>query len=581
MSTVATLSSLPSPVPEETLASWLDRIFIHSDNFHRRASRRSVLGAPWRNVSGLLPYRLREFADSVGQHFYSDAELLNRHTFYPYFVAGLSKGTESELARRIFEGGRGPLCPAREPLGLTARPDVKRRCPRCEMEDIQSRGFYVERRYNIAPFVTRCPFHGDYLSILGDGVESELASFRWKEVQSDAVRRNAQRFASETQSLLEGRGVTRSMCCHRLKAIGYVTEKGSLRAGALVGALRNYFADGFEDGMLSQLTADEYELRQALQRISRAHRSIHPVFLALLSIFADAHDHKTPEDVETRPVSVWRYQDIDASHIEGCNSVTEVARKLGVAAITATQLLKRSGHAGKFKVRFTDDIPEAIVRELETGQPIITIAERYNVSPLRVYRLMRSTQGLLERRRALGKDAELRLRRARAEAVRIAQGRVITVGEFRNRCRPDYQWLFKHDKDWLNAYLGTLAKPVAPPRRRRRSSLNAKAVASEADLLSVAYGAATQADEHRPYRASRKRIATLLKLNDHAVKVRERFGSHLPAEQDDAFVLRRLKWLETLSPEMAGRSATSRLKAAGLRGTKQRRAICAAAYEDD
>ncbi|WP_412524152.1 TniQ family protein [Burkholderia sp. S-53] len=219
MSTVATLSSLPSPVPEETLASWLDRIFIHSDSFHRRASRRSVLGAPWRNVSGLLPYRLREFADSVGQHFYSDAELLNRHTFYPYFVAGLSKGTESELARRIFEGGRGPLCPAREPLGLTARPDVKRRCPRCEMEDIQSRGFYVERRYNIAPFVTRCPFHGDYLSILGDGVESELASFRWKETQSDAVRRNAQRFARETQSLLEGRGVTRSMCCHRLKAV--------------------------------------------------------------------------------------------------------------------------------------------------------------------------------------------------------------------------------------------------------------------------------------------------------------------------------------------------------------------------
>ncbi|QQC63164.1 TniQ family protein [Paraburkholderia ginsengisoli] len=574
-------SSLPAPVQEETLASWLDRVYIHSDSFHRRANRRSVLGAPWRNVSGLLPYRLRVFADSVGQHFYSDTELLTLHTFYPYFAATMTDTAGRDLAERIFSGGRGPLCPTREPLSLAARPDVGRYCLQCQREDRISLGFDVGRRYNVAPFVTRCPFHGDFISVLSDGVERDLASFRWKESQSATTRRNAQQFARETQRLLEGCGATLMTCRHRLEAMGYMTKEGSLRVKQLVDESRAHFADGFEDQALSRLVADKEMLRRAFQRLSDTRRSIHPAYLILLNLFTEAHSSDVPTSEKTEPSGVWRHEDLRKSAVEGCSSVTAVARKLGVATTTATLLLRRAGLADRFNVRQPDDGIAAILRDLEAATPVASVAAHHGVTPLRVYRLMRTAPGLIERRRERAYVAELKLRRSTAEAARTTDGRVITAAEFRGTYRNDYCWLLKHDKEWLRVYLATLTRSAVSASRTGRSSLTVEAAASEIELLRRAYDSATQIDERRPYRASRKRVAKTLKLNDYAVKIRKELGLLVPAEDDEAFVRRRIEWVKNLSPDLNIGSSERWLKKAGLRRTKNRRSICVAAAREN
>jgi hypothetical protein len=317
-----------------------------------------------------------------------------------------------------------------------------------------------------------------------------------------------------------------------------------------------------------------------MQRMSRERASIHPTYLVLLNVFVDTQALAVQVESHADKASERCHADLDAFDVADCKSVRDLARRLGVATTTASILLKRSGYADQFALKSRDETGEAILRDLEMGQSVETIARRHRASPQRVYRLMREAPGLIERRRAKHECAELEIRRTRATTARLKGGRVMTVSEFRTSHRRDYLWLFKNDKTWLRGYLATLTT-IAPKSVPRRTSLTADAVKSETELLNLAYETVTKHGRRRPYRASRQRVADALALNDYAVRARKSLGTSLPSEPDEQFVVRRLRWASEILPEMAACSSTVRLKTMGLRDSKSRRAVCANEYGEE
>ena len=158
---------------------------------------------------------------------------------------------------------------------------------------------------------------------------------------------------------------------------------------------------------------------------------------------------------------------------------------------------------------------------LLSGAPSNTIAEELGVSVTTVNRLARAQPGFQDLVRKQRTARSLRWYRAAVAQFRSAHPQA-PVTEFRN-ARPEvYMWLYRHDRDWLDAQFEHRKQATGGGAFcdwSRRDAQIAARIRSEAEEL--------LAREGKPRRVSRALLLRRLRVT----AVVEKFGSRMPQTQ--------------------------------------------------
>ncbi len=149
-----------------------------------------------------------------------------------------------------------------------------------------------------------------------------------------------------------------------------------------------------------------------------------------------------------------------------CSSLAAAAQELGVSHATAQAWAATAGVTPRRRPkRLNDELRQSIITALGAGCDKAQIAHAHGVSVETVTRVLRTEIGLQgARAQALQQLARDRARNAWSEAAHSWPQ--ASRKALRSLCPAAFSWLYRHDRDWLLAFVQDLPKAARSPHPR-------------------------------------------------------------------------------------------------------------------
>lgn len=534
--TLPALRLVPRVFDDELLASYWNRVTALHCFSSKRVTTSMAWEERWRNVGVRLPTNVLAFWTRAGHRVLPTAQdWLFLHTMFPVYACALPIDRQRSLSSKLMLGGNGPVVPALSLLASDRQRFSVLVCSRCEEEDVERWGTSVWRRSHNSPGVSVCLDHSRPLErlllrsdpprrlpVLQAGDEIGLSDIRLAKAYVDLLRLTPAELLAFATNL-------------RARANAFLgrAPESAVNSGRVAEHLLDDFAAGWGVNALRASTHRPGEVRSAVAALFASRPKVHPLWIALLNASLapwKAAEAEKPKAVEMR-LSTASLLD----HLRSGSSLTEVSFATGVDVSSLSWLARANGLTFAFRPsKMKDDSLRALFAALSDGRPIEEVAASCGVSVETVYRVLRSHPQVALRRDALRLAANRIARRDQWAALeRSCPG--VSRTELRKLAPALWTWLYRNDREWLQASIKDRVSPERRPRQPRRSRVSLD-ISSPDELFSDIQLLSQQFDAD----ASSPRLSRTKMLQLAGVASTAAFDRLPPPESTRQFVARRL-----------------------------------------
>lgn len=495
------------PLPDETLFSWCSRYHRLAANGHDRTTCLQLFGHHRTGTAHDFPARLGTLATRTGGALGTAAAIIHQRTLLPFYLPFRSRDLGKQAEQAMCSQGIGHLKYRLGLLssGLGAAHPLKA-CHLCITDDLSQHGWAYWRRSHQLPGAWLCPQHRVPLQVSPLKLD-QVARFAWVlptqascapvaclEGLEPASKQTAWLFKLGTlcMALLDcppGRfddpvriGLTiRS----RLKALG-MTQSANRVRWSMVESVLDQMAINM--ACLPELNhqSDPVLLRNQLLRLLSGRALTHPLrYLGWIATwFDDLNDFQrayTTVDVaaepeapsEAKPVTVRhglneQQQQVLLQATEGRISLTAAARQAEVSYATMAVWASRQAiEPSRRPKKLSPSIWEQVATQLRNGADKEAVALAFDVSVVTVTRVLRTIPGLQDQWHLVRHEQRRIIARHTWEEIAGLHA-YMGLKSLRRLQPAVYAWLYRNDRDWLNAYARTISRHSAANHAAKR-----------------------------------------------------------------------------------------------------------------
>jgi len=510
------LCFFPTSFPDESVFSLISRYHRLSGNADDRDTLRELFGKHAFVVTSHLPSLIDTLVRILPSGAQIDAQgIIDRHTTFPYYRPFLTERQISlSVAAMKGDSARG----LKTMMGLVACQvgggNPYRFCAQCAEHDDHLFGQPYWHRAHQLPAVHICHEHGTALYVLDaswvdlhrhrlflpttQGVIDHAKKIVFDERQSARMRILA---VSSKQVLDTGLGAisqVRLQDIYRDLAsdLGLAHTNGRLRIPEFATWIRQKTLDFPTAGPFQFIsTGDACAPDWALSLLRKARKSTHPLkHLVLLHclngnwgriMVCATEDRKSASQVRVESTSQpptpssALHQQLRSMLVDNKNSLRRCAQQLGLTTTTLRIEATRLGIQVSTRPKALTEARLATLREALTSTiPLKTLAQRYQVSVISLYRILRMYPDVANARIQCIFERERNARRKK-----FSRGLQTSFA----RRLPDYAWLHKHDRPWLTQAIKAAPKKKIIPATRikwdKRDQAFAEAVKKHSEQL--------------------------------------------------------------------------------------------------
>ncbi|MGC5325180.1 TnsD family transposase [Brevibacillus sp. SYSU BS000544] len=493
------LGFFPHPYPDELLYSVLARYHMRSGNLSPKVTLQELFYSTKLTAVVDLPSRLSTLVSNLPANAtYTADELIINHTLYSYYTAFLPK----ERAQLIYESMKGNFGGSiHTRIGImassVATPKYLRYCPTCSKEDWSQRGEMYWHRVHQIPGVLVCPTHHVLLVsskvLLSERNRHEfIYASRENSPFCDAVPSQNEKInvlADDLKRVLDNGITSYPSSWFRDRYVALLRKKGFVSPNGFVNQtmLHEYFNSYYGNALLEKVyaTARYEEANNWLQSIVRKHRKVfHPVhhvlmiqFLAgSLNIFFSESTSFQSTAYQPFGVSPWLCLNKAADHY-----LNRVVNKIEITRCTDTKkpvatfacscgfIYSRRGpdqtkddqkKIGRIKV--FGPVWEAKLRKLVRNENL-SLRETArqlgaDANTVKKYAILLGLSPKWLKNHRFEKQIKSNNRDNRREHYRkqwsklLQEYPTISKTALRKKDQSAFTWLYRHDKQWLNAH---------------------------------------------------------------------------------------------------------------------------------
>lgn len=463
---------VPAFLPGEVLYAWLGRLHALNARHNAKSSLEDLFESALVTPSVDLPCGLQGFIERTEGWgpFRSVLEVAEKATLYPYFSRFASHDRRAEILSRMARfGSYGP----KASMGLLANgfgaSILLRRCSACDEENLRKYGCWTWLSVHQLPFVTVCPIHD--LPLRGYFVQSQQSNKACLEMR---VEREPQELGCGISLKIAARLSKLSMQALLSSAPPLADSERGERYIAAISKLNMTKPKGVDWEKLVQFVGERYQwfsgmrcrnrllssemqpMRWLRDLVQRPDRNQHPICHLLLigSLFDDV-DSFFHMKIEVPVIPNGIQVGVDALHSKQIEalirdralSCREVAKRSGMS--TTSVVLRRKTLGLPVSIRpksITDDLLNSIAKFAEAGNTAREISALTGASLSTVYRTLvirkLSIQGFGCGKKHYRELWEF-LTKTNPQAGKT---------ELRAQNAAAYAWLYRNDRDWLNAH---------------------------------------------------------------------------------------------------------------------------------
>lgn len=487
--------------PDETLFSLASRYHVVSGNLSAAATCMRLFGHPKRGSQHDLPGRVDEFARRSGSLLGAASDIIDDRTLLSFYLP-MRSVEEANSARSLMRGDSVGSLKYR--LGiLTSRFRAHhplKACSHCmadDREQFQVAYWHLSHQY---PGVWICPVHdvlllesaekangvGRFLWCLPSS-EKLVATFSSQKVEStntiDYLRSlacAAQAWAALPPASIDARRLLDAYS-HALGLRGFCTAGGRIR---LEEVAREYAQAVLSLRMVPELTAlpsSEHESKEQVGRLLRMPRTgTHPLrhLAFIVWLFGAWEDFwsaycrnvESVLDRQAQQENISTQEAVDGDHhrrrqealnlLAGGYALSRAAKAVGVDVTTMMVWAAKAGLQIKRRPKtLTSDVKKRLVEGLRRGDDKAQLVKLCGVSLVTVTRTLRTETGLQQ----AWHDARYQIARERARDTWSAASQenpTLGIKALRLLEPAAYAWLYRNDRDWLNAQAYVIPKSV-------------------------------------------------------------------------------------------------------------------------
>ncbi|WP_264196173.1 TnsD family Tn7-like transposition protein [Metabacillus niabensis] len=468
-----------NPYPDELLYSSIARYHFYSGNLDCKDTLEELFGSRSVISSIEIGSHFLILAEKLGGH-YSIENILANHTIYPYYAMFLSKERQQEISQDVAEGGQGLYARLGIVAGSICRKEGLYYCTSCAKGDVEQYGEpYIHREHQLQG-IDYCPHHEVPLRKypVTPNVVSRIEFIRFEIEQMDLVHiyevdpyaeikihlaKQSYKLLQQPLHLLSRQDVSQKYL-GLLRDLKLVTSSNRIRQKELY----EKFKQKLSVDLLAQFesvvdVADEYNWLKVLTRNMKRH--VHP-FRHLLMLYFLEQDIDDFIDLKTDigPFGKGPFPCLNraASHYQ----------KLVIPSVEVTRDFKTNAPIGTFKcvcgfiyarkgpdkssedcsrigrVKQFGHVWQGKLKQLaEDDLSIRAITRELGVDSKTVKRYLSNSVEI--RKEASELNQEL-MAKYKQEIVKIIQKfPQLPRTKLREKCKKQYIFLYRHDKEWL------------------------------------------------------------------------------------------------------------------------------------
>jgi len=517
-----------SPLPYETVYSWVARYHFKVGVGHEKNTFRALFGKEKLRIHPYLPNSLSCLND-LGS--LSSDDWINEHTLYPLFKF-FNEDNRSSLKAAMFESASNTIAKASIPQARLTLPYGHFYCSDCCQESRTKQGFsWFDIRHQI-PGLLVCPFHDCQLSLIegGDiGIDRSFCLPR----ETSAIRLNNARNTKFALYCLDVLELCKSSKAVNIEGVyreylerkGYITHSGQLRISMLVSDLEyfyRYFV--FSDG-LNVITS--FKFLGPLLR-NKTHFPCHPLKHLVFSFWLfggkasyfqyEQTRHKT--NATNPAVSPVKHNfDIDIIHqLKSGSSLASIEKSTGKSRCYIRRIseLNNIGH-GSNKLAYSKAIRHAVLIQAQLGRHRKNIAQSLNLGVGYVEQVISNTRGVSQWRKQLTKLKKLTIAMKEIKEARSEHSNWFRK-DIKKHCNQAFFYLYRHARTTLEAMLPQKTIPHVPIRswqaedERLFEAISALPDVNKLSLTAIGHKVKDHAHLRRKLNCLPKTKAQLIKL---------------------------------------------------------------------
>ncbi len=478
----------PTPLPDETLYS---AVAQHHQLTRCSAPKRTLELLFESNsvfLGGGFPTHLRALARYLtgASPDWSEWRVLTQYTFLPY-IQFFYGSLRIEKVRQLLlgESGGGLKISLGWVASRLGASEPLRGCPACYSADYSLHGRPYWHRAHQLPGVDACHVHRltlvrvtgpaeGYGRFLLRGPPLTVATSEYAEANSIAasLAEWSHAFLSDPPTPI-GADALRMVYLRRLEQLGFATSVGRIREREFHNWLRqsSYGTHLQNVSWLGMSAPEMISLDWATKLVRKPKNSQHPLkhILLCMALFDSIDSFRgylsSQNEVKREGTqrSLARHAGLDCLGDIQWQSLRDLSGKTGLSVTTLSVELTRRGVAIQRRPKLlTDTLLQVIKAGLESGEPLTVLTNRFGVSLITLYRVLRGHPETNERRRNHLQRLELQ-RRRRIATDWLASNLEGTSQEFAALHNRNITWLRRHDSTWLKKFL-KLFKPLVRNR---------------------------------------------------------------------------------------------------------------------
>ncbi|MED1679105.1 TnsD family transposase [Bacillus subtilis] len=489
------LSFFTNPYPDELLYSAIARYHFYSGNLDCKDTLEELFGSRSMIPSVEIGSHFSILAEKLGFH-YSIETLLANHTIYPYYAMFLSKNRQQEIMQDVANEGQGLYVRLGIIAGGICRKDGLYYCALCAKADLEQCGEpYIHREHQLQG-IDYCPHHEVPLKKypLTPNVASRIEFIRFEMEQMnlshiyevDAYAKIKIHLAKQAYKLLQKQLHSWSRQEVSLKYRGLlrdlklVTSSNRIRQKELYEKFKQRLPVDFLEQYESEVdVVDEYNWLKVITRNIKRH--VHPFRHLLMLYFLEQDiDNFIDLKADIGPFGEGPFPCLNraASHYQ----------KLVIPSLEVTGDFKTNAPIGTFKctcgfiyarkgpdkssedrfrigrVKQFGHVWQEKLKQLAEGDlSIRAIARELGVDSKTVKRYSSNS---VEISKEASEPSQKLMAKYKQDIVEIIQEfPQLSRTTLREKCKKQYIFLYRHDKEWLMGVLPSYQKKQIPTKK--------------------------------------------------------------------------------------------------------------------
>ncbi len=488
------LPNIPAPYADETLYSWASRVHLWNTNSDVRLTSKQLFGHSSAALLHDFPAHLKHLNQTTQNALGTTREIALNRSLLGYYLSFTSSSLSEDILNRVCVGSYPQL---KYKLGIPASriggSHPLKFCDACMKEDIKEKGGAYWRISHQYPSSFICNKHMQPLQVVkpqstpvhlrrwltpGDP-DFPMDTIEYTKEQIQILKRLADHSSAAAQSK-PGSYLTDTLSrIYRLELdkANLLTNGGNLRVTKLhtlvnerFNSLRNISPF---DRLFLSLDASTGGFVTAITRehSKPAHPFKHLLIIDLLfeswSVFVEKYTHlqlshvpKTEPKIESISPDVSPILEQFIQLIKEKNlTISDASREVGICTTTGTQWARANDIDFKSRAKtLKPDLLKKVKAKVLKGLMKKDIVSSTGISLVSLNRLLAADATLLDKWKTA--RFEIQRKEYRKKFLKtVADNPGLPVKALRKKPGNGYQWLYRHDKDWLQDNLPSLWKP--------------------------------------------------------------------------------------------------------------------------